>query len=183
MLDTISQHMMASREASLEAWLSAANVALSSLEQVTVLNLGAARTLMEDVGAHAGCQNYDENMPKPVALKPLLDRNTAYSAAVLEIAAKTQEALKRSIEAHHSQWNDSVNAVVNLATRDGPEGTEVVVASIKTTLAAVNAAYDNIRLATSEMASIANDSAAVLTQEGSRKQPSQKLPKSAAKAH
>ncbi|MCX7163191.1 MAG: phasin family protein [Betaproteobacteria bacterium] len=145
----ISEQLANANKAGVETFATIANTAFASAERVAALNLNAARTLLEDSADNARALFSVKDVQGLVSLQdtlgqPGLDKATAYSRSVYDIATQTQEALSRVVKAQFSELNKNLGLALDKAAKTGPAGSDVTVNAIKSALSAANSAYDSM---------------------------------------
>ena len=138
-------------------------ILVDSLEQLSVLNLSSARTLLGDQAEH-GKSLLSLKTPQDFLtlqselVQPGADRLIAYSRTVYEISAKTQEEITRLLERQQAEWNKSVSAFIDTFAKSAPGGSDVAIAAVKSAVNAANSAFESVNKATRQVANIAEAS-------------------------
>ena len=140
----------------IEAMLTIANTAFSSVERLAALNLNAARTLLEDSVANTKSLLAIKDMQELISLQtslaqPSLEKAAAYSRTLYEIATQTQAEMAKVYEAQLAELKATVTSTVDQALKNAPAGSDVAVAAVKSAIAAANSAYDNMTKAAKQM--------------------------------
>lgn len=155
-----AEQLASANRANIETLLSFANTAFASAERLAALNLNTARGLLEESVANAkailDAKDAQEFLGLQSALaKPAADKVVAYSRSVYEIASQTQEELGKIAENRYATINQNVDAALDKLAKNGPAGSDLAVAAVKSAIAAANTAFDNVSKAARQMAGIA----------------------------
>jgi phasin family protein len=153
-------------KAQLETFNRVAEVALHAAEDITNLQLTAARETLADTVEHARAVA-DARDAQEVAqlntrqIQPTLDKVAGYVRNMYQIGAAAQSEITKIVEqklgefnGHVAQFNDEVGAVLERAVKSGPAGSEVAVAAVKSAIAATNSAYGNLSRAAKQVVNI-----------------------------
>jgi len=143
-------------KAGVEAMLTIANTAFSSIERLAALNLNTARTLLEDSVANTKSLLAIKDMQELVGLqtslaKPSLEKAVAYSRTLYEIATQTQSEMAKTCEAQMAEVKATVASTLDQAIKNAPAGSDIAVAAVKSAVAAANSAYDNMTKAAKQV--------------------------------
>jgi phasin family protein len=143
------EQLLALNKANLEAAARFAGVALQGAERLLDLQLKAAKAAFTDSIESAKAFAAVKDLQEFAALKdnvaqPSIEKATAYAKSVYDVAAATQAEVGKLIEEQFADFNKQVVAVLDKLVKTAPAGSEVGVAAIKSGIAAVNSAYDNL---------------------------------------
>jgi len=155
-----SEQLMALNKAQLEAAARFAGVALQGAEKMLGLQFQAAKDVFADSIENARALAAVKDLQELAALKdnlaqPSLDKATAYAKSMYDAAVDTQAQFGRLIEQQVADFNKQVVTLVDRLAQDAPAGSEVGVTALKSGIAAVNAAYDNLARLTKQFAETA----------------------------
>jgi phasin family protein len=87
--------------------------------------------------------------------QPVAENVLSYNRHVLEIVNNTQTEIRQLIEARCTQYNASLQTVVDNFARNAPAGSEAAVTAIKSAVSSAGAAYDAMRKATAQAVAMA----------------------------
>ncbi len=126
-----------------------AKLSLANVERFAELGLGAARESVEQAAAHAqslaGAKDVHEVIAlNSAALEPVMKRAYAYSRTAYEAAAEANAEVKKVLDKQSAEFNRSAVAALEEAFKYAPAGSETVVENMKSAIAAVQSAYDNM---------------------------------------
>lgn len=157
---TTPEQVASANKANIESLLTVANTAFASAERLAALNLNTARSLLEDSLANAktlmAAKDIQELMSLQASLaQPAVEKAVAYSHDVYEIAAQTQEELRKLAEAQFAEANKVMTVALDKAAKSAPAGSDVAVAAVKSAIAAANTAYDSMSKAAKQVAELA----------------------------
>lgn len=163
----ISDQTSKSSKANAETLVTLGNTALASAERLAALNLNTARSLWEDgialVPALFGVKNPQAFVALQSTLaQPVAEKAVAYSRSVYAIMTETQGEVARVVESQFAESSALIAGALDKAAKNGPAGSDVAIAAVKSAIAAANSAYDNMTKATRQVVDIteANVSAA-----------------------
>ena len=130
-----------------EAFLSLSQKAFENVEKVTALNLQATKANLEDtLDAVLGAKDPKALFSAPTELfQPAVDRTSAYSRELYEIAAQANAEFSKATEDNVVQARQQVLALIEGAMKNAPAGSENVVNLFKTGLLAANQAFDGVQ--------------------------------------
>jgi phasin family protein len=139
----------AANEAAIDQFAFFAKLSISNLEKFAELGLGAARESVTQATRHAqslaGARDVHEVIAiNSAAVEPALKRAYAYSRTAYDTAAATSDEVKKVLEQNTAQLNKAAIAALEEALKYAPAGSETVVGSLKTAIAAAQSAYDNL---------------------------------------
>ena len=139
----------AANEAAIDQFNQFAKLSLANIEKFTALGLAATRENVEQAAAHAqalaGAKDVHEVIAlNSAALEPVMKRAYAYSRSAYESAAEANTEVKRAIEKQSVEFNRAAVAALEEAFKYAPAGSESVVDNVKTAMAAVQGAYNNL---------------------------------------
>ena len=143
------EQLIALNKANLEAALRFAGVALQGAERLIDLQLQAAKSALNDVQENAKTLASVRDVEQFAALKdtlvqPSVEKATAYAKQVYDVATATQSDLGKLVETQVTEFNKQVLSALDQFVKSAPAGSEVGIAAMKSTLAAVNSGFDNL---------------------------------------
>jgi phasin family protein len=143
------EQLIALNKAGVEAALRFAGVALDGAEKLIELQLKTAKSALadgiENARALTAVRDFDQlTALKDTVVQPSLEKATAYAKGVYDVATETQADLTRVVEEQVSELNKQVISALDQIVKTAPAGSEVGIAAMKSTLAAVNSGFDNL---------------------------------------
>lgn len=155
-------------KAGVEAMLTIANTAFSSVERLAALNLNTARAMLEDSVANTKSLLSVKDMQELVSLQtalaqPSLEKAVAYSRTLYEIATQTQGEMTKVCEAQMAEMKATVASTMDQAIKNAPAGSDIAVAAVKSAIAAANSAYDNMTKAAKQVVEMTEANVAAAT--------------------
>ena len=143
------EQLVAINKANLEVAMKFAGVALQGAERILDLQLKAAKTAFADSVENAKSIAAVKDLQQLAALKdsmaqPTIEKATAYAKSVYDVTTATQAEFGKLIEEQVSEFNKQVVTVLDNMVKTAPAGSEVGIAALKSGIAAVNSAYDNV---------------------------------------
>ena len=142
------EQVIALNKANMETALRFASVALEGAQRLVDLQLKAAKSAVADgiqnARALAAVKDFEQFATlKDTLVQPSFEKATAYAKSVYDVAAETQTEFGRVVEEQTAELNKQVIAVLDQIVKTAPAGSEVGIAAVKSTLAAVNSGIDN----------------------------------------
>ena len=142
------EQLIALNKANVETALRFAGVALEGTQRLVDLQLRAAQSALADSIQTARAVSAVRDLEQLATLKdtivqPSFEKATAYAKQVYDVAAQTQTELGRVVEEQVAEVQRNVIAVLDQMVKSAPAGSEVGIAAVKSTLAAVNTGIDN----------------------------------------
>ncbi len=143
------EQLIAMNKANLESAMRFAGVAIEGAERMIELQLKAAKTAFADSIESAKALAAVKDFQQFAALKdnmaqPTLEKATAYAKSVYDLTSETQAEFSKLVEAKVADFNKEVVTTLDKMVKSAPAGSEVGVAAVKSAIASVNAAYDNL---------------------------------------
>jgi phasin family protein len=143
------EQLLALNKANLEVAARFAGVALQGAERLLDLQLKAAKSAFADSIENAKAFAAVKDMQEFAALKdnvaqPSIEKATAYAKSVYDVASATQAEFGKLVEEQFADFNKQVVTALDKLVKTAPAGSEVGIAAIKSGIAAVNSAYDNL---------------------------------------
>ena len=142
------EHLIALNKANIETALRFAGVALEGAERLIDLQLRTAKSALNDSFEGAKALASVRDMEQLAALKdtlvqPSVEKATAYAKQVYDVATATQSDLGKLVEEQVTEFNRQFITALDQLVKNAPAGSEVGIAAMKSTLAAVNSGFDN----------------------------------------
>jgi len=143
------EQLVALNKANLEMAMKFAGVALQGAERILDLQLKAAKTAFADSVENAKTIAAVKDLQQLAALKdsmaqPSIEKATAYAKSVYDVTTATQAEFGKLVEEQVSEFNKQVVTALDKIVKTAPAGSEVGIAALKSGIAAVNSAYDNV---------------------------------------
>jgi phasin family protein len=143
------EQLVAINKANLETAMKFAGVALQGAERILDLQLKAARSAFADSVENAKTIAAVKDLQQLAALKdtmaqPTIEKATAYAKSVYDVTTATQAEFGKLVEEQVSEFNKQVVTALDKIVKTAPAGSEVGIAALKSGIAAVNSAYDNV---------------------------------------
>ncbi len=143
------EQLIAMNKANMESVMRFAGVAIEGTERMIELQMKAAKSAfadgIESAKALAAVKDFQQFAAlKDTMAQPSLDKATAYAKSVYDLTSETQAEFGKLVEAQVSDFNKEVVTTLDKMVKSAPAGSEVGVAAVKSAIAAVNSAYDNL---------------------------------------
>ena len=143
------EQFIAMNKANLETALRFAGVALDGAERLIELQLKTAKSALaggiQSARALSSIRDLDQLAAlKDTVVQPSFEQATAYAKEVYDVATETQADLSKLVEEQVSEFNKQVITALDQIVKTAPAGSEVGIAAMKQTLAAVNSGFDNL---------------------------------------
>jgi phasin family protein len=154
------EHIAAANKAGVETLISLANTQFAALQRLSALNFNVAKSAFEESVSYAksllGAKDPQEFASlSATAAQPAIEKAIAYSRSVYEIATQTQAEMKNFAEAQAGEFNKNIVGYLDKVSQNAPAGSDVVIAAVRSALAATNSAYDSISRATTQASELA----------------------------
>ncbi len=143
------EQLIAMNKANMESVMRFAGVAIEGTERMIELQMKAAKSAfadgIESAKALAAVKDFQQFAAlKDTMAQPTLEKATAYAKSVYDLTSETQAEFSKLVEAQVADFNKEVVTTLDKMVKSAPAGSEVGVAAVKSAIAAVNAAYDNL---------------------------------------
>jgi phasin family protein len=143
------EQLIAMNKANVEAALRFASVALNGAERFMELQMNAAKSALaegiENARALTSVRDFDQLASlKDTVVQPTFEKATAYAKQVYDVASATQADFSKLVEEQMGELNKQAVATLDQLVKSAPAGSEVGIAAMKSTLAAVNSGFDNL---------------------------------------
>jgi len=141
--------LIALNKANVEAFVRFAGAALEGAERLLDLQLKTAKNALSDGLENARILASVRDFEQLTALKdtlvqPTFEKATAYAKKAYDVATETQTDLNKLVEEQVTEYNKQVISALDQIVKTAPAGSEVGIAAMKSTLAAVNSGFDNL---------------------------------------
>lgn len=143
------EQLIAMNKANMESVMKFAGVAIEGTERMIELQMKAAKTAFADSIESAKALAAVKDFQQFAALKdnlaqPTMEKATAYAKSVYDLTSETQAEFGKLVESQVADFNKEVVTTLDKMMKSAPAGSEVGVAAVKSAIASVNAAYDNL---------------------------------------
>lgn len=143
------EQLVALNKANLEVAMKFAGVAIHGAERILDLQLKAAKSAFADGVENAKTLAAIKDVKELATLKdelaqPAIEKATAYAKSVYDVTTATQAEFGKLVEEQVAEYNKQVVATLDKLVKTAPAGSEVGIAALKSGIAAVNSAYDNL---------------------------------------
>ena len=162
------EELTAANAAAIANLESVAHTALEAIESLAALNLGFARQSLEK-GTKQAAAALKLKSPQEAAafgaevVKPGVESVVAYSRSAYDIANGAASEITAMLKKQFDDMTKKVQAAAVSGAQQAPFGSDVVLAAIKQTVEANNAAYANLSKAVTQAAEIAQANVAKAT--------------------
>ena len=155
----VPEQLMALNKANLETAVKFAGVALHGAERILDLQVKATKSAIADsvetAKAIAGVKDVQQLAAlKDTLTQPTIEKATAYAKSLYDVTAATQAEFGKLIEEQVAEYNKHVVATLDRISKTAPAGSEVGIAALKSGIAAVNSAYDNMSKVAKQFADV-----------------------------
>lgn len=143
------EQFAALNKANIETAVKFAGIAMESAERIIELQLKAAKTAFADSVQSAKALASVKDLQQFAAFndnlaQPSIEKAQAYARSVYDVAATAQAEFTKLVEEQVAEFNKQTVAALDRMVKTAPAGSEVGVATLKSAIAAVNSAYDNL---------------------------------------
>lgn len=141
--------LAAINKANIETAMKFAGIALEGAERMIELQLKAAKAAFADSVEGAKALASVKDLREFAALndnlaQPSIEKARAYARSVYDVATDTQAEFTKVIDEQVAEFNKQTVAILDKMVKTAPAGSEVGVATLKSAIAAVNSAYENL---------------------------------------
>lgn len=149
----------ATQKAGVDAALSLVHTQFGAMEKLATLNMTVIKTSMEEFADHFKSLA-DAKDPQDMAklnsafAQPAVEKSVAYGKHVYDIATQAQSTVTKLAESHAAELNKAFTSLIDTMAKSAPTGSDPFVSAMKTTLAAVNTAYDSVSKAAKQAADV-----------------------------
>lgn len=159
--------LAAQQKANIDALLSISNVAFGNVERLLNLNMGAARSALEEGAAQAkaAASGSDglQSLLQPNHAQQTFAKVTSYLEDVRHIVAQSQQELAEILEAQRSETSDNLVEAMEEFAKNGPAGSAFAASTLKSMFAIGNSAYDKLNDTAKQVAQIGEAQLAAAT--------------------
>jgi len=153
------EQFVAINKTGIETAMKFAGVALQGAERFLDLQVKATKSALADSVENAKAIAAVKDLQQLAALKdsltqPTIEKATAYAKSVYDVATATQAELGKLVEEQVAEFNKQVVATLDKMVKSAPAGSEVGIAALKSGIAAVNSAYDNLSKVAKQFAEV-----------------------------
>lgn len=143
------EQFLALNKANLEVAAKFAGVALQGAERILELQLKAAKSAFSDTVENAKALAAVKDIKELAALKdtlaqPSIEKATAYAKNIYDVTTATQAEFGKLVDEQIADFNKQFVTVLDKMVKNAPAGSEVGIAALKSGIAAVNGAYENM---------------------------------------
>ena len=168
------EQFAASNKATVDSLLAVANTALATAERIAALNLGAARTALEDSASATKAALAVKNPNEAAALQssmvqPAVEKAVSYSRSLYEISSESQQQLAKMVEAQFADFQKQIAGMVDQAAKAAPAGSEGIVAAMQSAITAANSAFSNMATMTKQFTETAQANMVAATKAATKK--------------
>jgi phasin family protein len=143
------ENLVEMNKANIETAMEFAGIALEGAERMIELQLKAAKAAFADSIQGAKALASVKDLQQFAALndnlaQPSIEKASAYARSVYDVAAATQAEFNKIVEEQVADFNKQTVAALDKMVKTAPAGSELGIATLKSSIAAVNSAYDNL---------------------------------------
>ena len=175
------EQVVASHKANLETLFGLTNKAFEGVEKIVELNMTASRAALSEVADHTqsvlSVKDAQELMAlQQSLLQPLAEKTAAYSRHLYDIATATSAEFTKAAEGQAADAQKKFAGLVDSAAKNAPAGSESMVATMKSSVAAANTALESVQKAVKQATDVAeaNFNAVAATATSATKQAAKK---------
>jgi phasin family protein len=156
----IPEQVTALNKSAIEAALSFAQVSMESAEKLVRLQFEATRQFVAEQGETAKVLTEAKDPEAILAARARIaekaaDRALGYSRNVYDVAAQAQQQLGQLVEQRFAAFQREMTEAMEQVMKAAPGGPNVAAETVKSTMAATQAAVDNMTKAAKQMAELA----------------------------
>ena len=146
---TVPEQFVSFNKANTEAFMSVANIAMTSAESLFSIHMSAVKEALEDSAKNANVVSNVKEIKDIMSLQasltqPSVEKAIAYSRSVYEVISKTQTQLTQLTEGRIAETNREIVSALDKAAKSAPAGSEVAVAAVKSAMTAATTAFDTL---------------------------------------
>jgi phasin family protein len=154
------EQLAAANKANLDTLVELTQKAFASVEKLVELNMQAARDSLEQSVEQAKAVLTVKGPQELAALqqdflKPAQEKAMAYGRQVHDIATATQAEVTKMAEAQIAAAKTQFSTLVEEATKNAPQGSEAVMAMVKTAMTNASTAFDSVQKAAQQATNLA----------------------------
>ena len=160
--------MTAYSKAGVETLFTLARSNFAAYEKLAALNFNATKGAFEDSLNHTRALLNARDVQEYVnlntaAAQPAIEKLIAYSRSVYELSAGQQAEFTRLVEGQAADVNKTFVGLLDKFGKNGPAGSDVAIAAMKSVLGAATTAYDSFTKASKQATEIAEANIAAAT--------------------
>lgn len=160
-MTTVNEQMNDFQKTAVDAAVRFARMSLDGAERMIALNLQITKASLDDGAKNLQAISSVRDAQDLNNLRTKLSENSLeqamdYSRSVYELATSAQTELSQMIESQVAGFQKEVAESIEKIAKSAPAGSDVVVAAMKSSLAATTAAMDNMTKAAKQAASYAD---------------------------
>ncbi len=149
MSNNVADQFASANKAAVESFMSAASNALAIAERLAALNIGTARSALDEglknTQSLLSAKNaQDVASLQPTLVQPSIEHVMSYSRSVLDITTETQKQFVGLVEAQLGGLESQIVQLVEQATKNSPAGSDSVVTAVKTAFAQANSVIGSV---------------------------------------
>jgi phasin family protein len=154
------EQLTTAHKANVETLFGLTTKAFEGIEKMVELNLAASRAALTEAASHSQALLNVKDVQELLTLQssylqPLAEKTAAYNRHLYNIAAGTSSEFTKTLEAKHSELQQSFNSLVESTVKNAPAGTETAVAAMKSAVSAANNAYESVQKAVKQASDLA----------------------------
>ncbi|HKA40777.1 MAG TPA: TIGR01841 family phasin [Burkholderiales bacterium] len=143
------EQFAALNKANLEVAMKFAAIAFEGTERLLNLQMKAVRSAVAESAETAKSIAGIKDLHQLASLQddfaqPAIQKATAYAKGVYDVATATQAEFGKVVDAQVAEYNKQVVAILDRMVKTAPAGSELGIAALKSGIAAINSAYDNV---------------------------------------
>lgn len=170
------EQLIAINKANVNTALRFAGVTLAGAERLLDLQFKAAKAMFSNTAEQATVLANAKDFAEFAAIRgnlaqPTLEKATAYARSVYDVTVETQTRIGQLVEERTAEFNQQVVSSLDQFAKSAPAGSEVAIAGFKSTIAAVNSAYDNFTRAARQFAELSQTGIEAAANQAPVKQP------------
>ncbi len=150
------EQLIAFNKANFETAVRFASIALESTGRLLEVQLKTAKDTFADGVQQAKAMAEVKDIQGLAQLKdsltqPALEKAAVYTKNVYDVASGTQSEISTVLEEQIAEFNKHAVTALDKFVKSSPAGSEVAVVAVKSTISAINSAYDNFAKATKQL--------------------------------
>lgn len=154
------EQIAAANKASVESLIGLAHTQFTAMQRLSALNFNVAKSAFEE------SVNFSKSLLgakdaqafaslSATAAQPVMEKVTAYSRSVYEIVTQTNAEMKTFAEAQVGEFNKNIVGYLDQVSKNAPAGSDVIIAAVKSALAATNSVYNQMSNVTKQASDVA----------------------------
>jgi len=143
------EQLAALNKANFDTAVRFADIALENAERLLEMQFKTAKTAFAEGVQQAKTLAEVKDLQELAQLKnsltqPVLEKAASYAKSVYDIVAEAQSEVSALMEEHVAEFNKQTVTTLDKFVKSAPAGSEIIVATVKSTISTINSAYDNI---------------------------------------